>query len=154
VIDIETSPKACGMIELQDGVVTHSNHFRLAHLADRDRGIELLPDSEQRYCRLEDLLKSDVLKWDALGLQEVLADHDGFPSAICRHADPTKPWQERIVTGASIVMDLGARRVWITAGPPCANPYEEVDWAPLLEEWSQSGRPVTGRVQTPGRPES
>jgi isopenicillin-N N-acyltransferase-like protein len=131
VVDLETSPEAHGLIEPHTGVVTHANNFRIRGLADSDRGGQLLPDSERRYCRLEALLTRCLPAPTVDDMQHALSDHEGLPSAICRHQDAARPWQEQIITAASIVMDLQENRVWVASGQPCSTPYEEIEWAPL-----------------------
>ena len=46
-------------------------------------------------------------------------DHANFPDSICSHEDPEDPEFRRLVTVCAMVMDLTARRMWVTEGNPC-----------------------------------
>jgi isopenicillin-N N-acyltransferase like protein len=57
----------------------------------------------------------------------LLADHADYPHSICAHPDPADHPCEQGATIASVLMDLGARRLWLAAGNPCQVPYERLD---------------------------
>ncbi len=113
--------------EPEMGVLVHANHF-----LDPDRLGIVQPLAEERestylrQSRLRTLL--DVRRSVAVeDVQEALRDHEGHPSSVCRHPDPALPHHARYATRASVVMDLHARRVQYAAGPPCMDPYVEID---------------------------
>jgi isopenicillin-N N-acyltransferase-like protein len=125
VVDVETAPDASCRLLPEDGFRIHTNHFldpgALGVVEPRE---ETVPRSRHRYRRFAELLSGG----EALGIAEIqghLRDHVGHPAqSICRHPDPSRPPAESYQTVASAVMDLVERRLWITDGPPCEQPYQ------------------------------
>jgi hypothetical protein len=58
-------------------------------------------------------------------LEAALRDREGDPDGICRYPDLGQPPEERYATVVSAIMDLHAQTLWISDGPPDANPFEE-----------------------------
>lgn len=50
-----------------------------------------------------------------VGLMEIKRDHDSTPQSICQHPGPS------------------TRRMWVAAGNPCENEYEEIDLSGLTD---------------------
>ena len=50
-------------------------------------------------------------------------DHFGEPYAICRHPDANQPSEKRTMTVGAVLIDLEARTMHVTNGPPCVNDY-------------------------------
>ena len=67
-------------------------------------------------------------------LQGILADHASFPRSICAHADLRKPEYERETTAFGLVMDVAARRMFLSDGNPCAADWRELDVADILRD--------------------
>ncbi len=123
IIDLETSPDAVSYHYPQDGLVTHSNHF-----LDTRHGpsqMERLSTSTlYRANRLDRLLRQHIGKLDDTVIHAALADHFGYPNAICRHPDERQPEAKRTMTNAAFVIDLNTRTMQIANGPPCSHAFE------------------------------
>jgi isopenicillin-N N-acyltransferase-like protein len=89
-----------------------------------------MPDSAVRLQRARALVgESDRSR---AALTAMLSDHVDQPSSICAHADEREPRLEQAATVASVVMDLGERRLWLADGQPCQTPYRELDYGAFL----------------------
>lgn len=123
IIDIEATPDHCAFSYPQDGFLTHANHLeterRIASEFER-----IAPHSLYRAHRLKRLLMPHAGRIDVPVLNEVLADHFSAPASICRHPDPLLPEAKRVITVASIAIDLKARVLYATDGPPCASTFQ------------------------------
>jgi isopenicillin-N N-acyltransferase-like protein len=62
---------------------------------------------------------------------DVLRDHHSEPQAICVHPDPAAG-DEAVGITFSMVCRLEDRRMWVAAGNPCTEPFEEIDVAEAL----------------------
>jgi len=122
MVDVEAAPEACHYVYPEDGLLVHANHFESDAIDSRLE--RLSPNTLRRAPRLERLL-STADHLDVATLQDALRDHFGRPASICRHPDEADPPDERIVTDASVVLDLTDRRMLATGGPPCEHQYRE-----------------------------
>ena len=61
---------------------------------------------------------------------DLMRDHDSAPQAICLHPEPDEG-DEASAVMFSMVADVGAKRMWVTAGNPCESEYVQVDLADL-----------------------
>lgn len=124
VIDLEVAPGDVGVLHPVDGVLTHANHFEAlptVHDTLRDIG----GSSLFRSARARRLLGAGPIA--EKDLQLVLADHGGYPQAICRHDVGGVAEEDRSESLYAVVLDLDERRMSIAAGPPCqADTYHEV----------------------------
>lgn len=141
-IDFETAPEGIGRVEPADGLLVHSNHFVSAWGRPIDTGIAVFPDSLWRISRLEHLLRPRVGQLDVADLMAALRDHTSYPDSICRHGDERDPAPSRLETSVSIVMDLTARTMWLTLGPPCASDYAEFAFPSLHRTAGQPQPPA------------
>lgn len=94
----------------------HTNHAlspRIARWENRDLISKVYPSTHPRAERAQHLLEAGDA--DAGSLRDVLADHQGQPSSLCRHPAPEEPTQ----TAASVVFDCRARTASIAVGRPC-----------------------------------
>jgi isopenicillin-N N-acyltransferase-like protein len=120
---VETSGK---QYRILDRAGAHTNHYQsdLAELAP--------PPSEgslSRLARLDGLLaERDPQTPEAL--MDIMRDHDSAPQAICLHPDPDEG-DEASACLFSMVVDVREKRMWVAAGNPCENEYDEVDFAGL-----------------------
>lgn len=110
-----------------DGAGPHTNHY-----LDPDLAVLAPPPSEgsrARLTRLEELL-TERHPSSPEDLMELMRDHRSAPQAICLHPDPEEG-EEASAVMFSMVADVGARRMWVTAGNPCESEYTEIDLADL-----------------------
>jgi isopenicillin-N N-acyltransferase-like protein len=125
IVDIEAAPDRVQLWSDEAGCFCHTNHF----LDPRGLGvvepeIERGPDSQDRLARMRQLLvaRRPLARAD---LEAALRDRTGDPDGICRYPDLTQPPEERYATVVSVLMDLHARTLRVSDGPPDANPYGE-----------------------------
>ncbi len=109
-----------------DGPGPHTNHYQsdLATLAP--------PASEgsaARLARLRELL-AQAPPQRAEDLMPIMRDHASSPQSICQHAEESEG-EEAAACLFSVVADVSARRMWVAAGNPCEQEYEEIDLSPL-----------------------
>jgi len=115
-----------------DGLLTHTNHCEHAELLELNARFPELIQSHARKRRIEELLRGKRENSEAGDgangatlelLKTALRDHQDYPRSICRHTndDPhTGFWQ----TVLSVIIEPNERRMHITRGAPCENPYE------------------------------
>lgn len=106
---------------LPNGAVTHTNHCLHPDLVAINATRAELAQSGARKRRIDEILLDDETSVDAL--KSSLRDHDAHPRSICRHVndDPDSGiWQ----TVFSVIIEPRERRMHISRGTPCDNPYE------------------------------
>jgi isopenicillin-N N-acyltransferase-like protein len=122
-LTLETSGREHRVLE---GPGPHTNHYQsdLAAMAP--------PPSEGSIARLGRLreLLAERNPTDPDALMDVMRDHDSSPQAICLHPDPDEG-DEASACLFSMVVDVGARRMWVAEGNPCEQPYQEIDLSDL-----------------------
>jgi isopenicillin-N N-acyltransferase-like protein len=107
------------------GTLVHTNHCvhpELVCINDRyPSGI--FGQSFPRKTRGEAIIGSSDSPVTVAQIQQLLSDHDGYPTSICRHPndDPATGWQRTVV---SVIVEPAAGRMYLTRGNPCENPYE------------------------------
>ena len=125
IIDIEATPDYCSYIYPQDGLVTHANHLvretRIASQFER-----IAPHSLYRANRLERLLRLSGCEIGIETIHNLLSDHFSAPASICRHPDMTLPEPKRVVSVTAAAIDLNARTLYVTDGPPCQSNFQAV----------------------------
>jgi hypothetical protein len=104
---------------------THSNHYLCPELTPFEDGIDALPDTEPRVRRMTALLqRAGQEDCGVATLLEHLSDHDGHPTAICRHPAATIHDMETL---AATVIEPGTRTMTVTDGPACVSPAERFE---------------------------
>lgn len=122
IVNIEAAPEAVAVSGCVAGCVVHANHFiDPTALGIAERQIERYPHSQWRQARLQALLAKRPQS--LASVQMALRDHDRYPYSVCFHIDPTDPPDERYETVTSIIMDVTARTLYATDGPPCGRSY-------------------------------
>ena len=122
-IDIEATPaEASYLYPDADGIVTHANHLVVRGRATSEFE-RLGPSTLFRSQRLARLLRRHRGGIESAHIEDALRDHFSNPSSICRHADESLAEARRTITVTSAIIDLGARVVRATDGPPCENAY-------------------------------
>jgi isopenicillin-N N-acyltransferase like protein len=142
-IDVEASPGDFSRLYLfypdADGIILHTNHFLADRFARRDVSIWAMPDSPVRLQRLRAGVQA-AADHSLATFQALLSDHANYPSGVCCHPDPRMPRYDQGMTATSVLMDLEARRMWVTDGNPCSVPYRELDYADLMAKPSLVAR--------------
>ena len=129
LIDLELVPGDLGVRHPVDGILAHANHLETP-LPVHDRLKDDAGSTWFRSARADRLLRRVCAEpGGRVGEQDLialLADHGGYPSAICRHVDERDPDDERSESIYSILLDLDDRRLAIAPGPPCGGRYARV----------------------------
>jgi isopenicillin-N N-acyltransferase-like protein len=130
-IDLEAAPDVVNRLapDAASRCLVHANHFVDAPAL----GIEEPPNPRRpfscaRHDRLQALLAANgsVRETD---LEAYLRDHENYPFGICRHENAADPPEQHYITVTSAIMDLDERRLRLTDGPPCVNPFQTVTLA-------------------------
>jgi isopenicillin-N N-acyltransferase-like protein len=117
-LTIETTAERLAVLP---GPGPHTNHYVTPEL--QEVGAEPAEGSRSRYGRLLERL-AETPPTTPEEAMDVLRDHDSSPQAICKHATPGAEQESAILF--SMVCELESRRMWVAAGNPCENAYEEV----------------------------
>jgi isopenicillin-N N-acyltransferase-like protein len=135
VIDVEASPGDFSRLYLlypgADGIILHTNHFLAGRFTGRDVSVWAMPDSPVRLQRLRAGVQA-APDHSLATFRALLSDHANYPSGVCCHPDPRVPRYDQGMTAASVLMDLEARRMWISDGNPCTAPYRALDYSGFL----------------------
>jgi isopenicillin-N N-acyltransferase like protein len=138
-LDVEAAPgdfSRLFFLYADDGVLLHTNHFIGGGFDGRDVSVWAMPNSPVRLARLRDLVASQRGQLSEETWEQILADHATYPLGICSHPDPRITDLECGATVASVIMDLGERRVWLADGQPCSTPYRQLDYQDFLSRRS------------------
>jgi isopenicillin-N N-acyltransferase-like protein len=107
------------------GILVHTNHCLHSDLAavNSEYAAEIYGQSFPRKARAEQILESEGRPVTRDHVKQLLSDHEGYPTSICRHpnSDPVTGWQRSVV---SVVLEPAVGRMHLTRGNPCENPDE------------------------------
>jgi isopenicillin-N N-acyltransferase-like protein len=124
VVNLEAAPHTVGSTGCVGGCLVHANHFVDPNaLGIEERFVEINPHSYWRHQRLDALLNRSPAPLTLADLQAALRDHDRHPYSVCFHIDYNEPPEEYYETLTSVIIDLHARELYITDGPPCQAEY-------------------------------
>lgn len=133
-IDLETTAADFGWINPAGGLLVHANHYEEPRLQKGDAGKVRFPDTAVRAWRGRELLAAKWVEPGVESAKEVLRDHVGWPNSICRHLDERQVPEERVVTVASLVMDLAESTMHFAAGAPCETAYEVLNLEEMVAQ--------------------
>ena len=114
--DFELAPHRMAVLDAEDGVIIHTNHFRSPSLAPEEALLASLPDSAWRQRRMEALLADRHGRITIDDLKRALSDHDHWPTSICRH-------ESEVRTIASIIAEPEQGRLHVAVGNPCSSDF-------------------------------
>lgn len=127
-IDLETLPDTIRWLYPTDGWLFHTNHFVAEippQLADT---YAPSADSLLRYGRAIELMGA-AARDGGIGhaeLAAILSDHVGNGMGLCSHIDPAAAPHEQWCTVATVISDLTAGVMSVSAGPPCEHAFVDV----------------------------
>ncbi len=75
--------------------------------------------------RLEKLIRQGQ-EMNMESIHSCMSDHFAHPHSICEHVDENEEETMQLETRNSIIIELKARKIWVTDGQPCENDYQEV----------------------------
>ena len=117
ILDIEAT--TAGPEVLMDrgaGYLSHTNHF----LSPVSPCCENFPadwkDSFPRLARINSLIQAKLGSLAVDDFKQVLSDHAGYPTSICRHAGNS-------LTVSSLIAEPAERKMHVTFGNPCEARY-------------------------------
>jgi isopenicillin-N N-acyltransferase like protein len=127
IADCELTPEGFALIEDEgEGSILHSNHFVCPPHACPANDAASVADSVPRLRRLRELVAAKSGGVAVEDLKRFLADHEGYPTSICRHphdgADHPMV-SARARTIASLIAEPAAGRLHVARGNPCQTPY-------------------------------
>lgn len=135
VVDVEACPGDFSRLYFlypgADGVIVHTNHFLADRFAGRDASVWAMPDSPVRLQRLQAGVRASGDP-SLTTFRALLSDHANYPSGVCCHPDIRMPRHDQGMTAASVLMDLDAKRMWVSDGNPCTSPYRTLDYSAFL----------------------
>ena len=127
-LNLEITPDSVETLESEsNGMLVHTNHCVHPSLASNNKlfANRIYGQSFDRKARAQVLLEQRVTdgKISISDAQALLSDHQDFPTSICRHPnnDHKTGWQRSVI---SIIVEPSLRRMHISNGNPCKNPYE------------------------------
>ena len=126
VTDLEAAPDQVRRLTCEDDCLVHTNHF----LDPSALGVVEPPrprwsSTYHRLARLRSLLTAGF-PLSVQAIQDGLRDHQAYPDSVCCHEDPDLPPGLRYCTVTSAVMDLAARELFVSDGPPCQSEYQRL----------------------------
>lgn len=126
ILDVELTSDGPFVPELQERFLVHSNHYLCSEHACDANFQQSLADSFPRLDRMRSLIDEKFGAIQLADVQQFLADHDGYPVSICRHshAGPEGPMLGPCgKTVAALIAEPEQRRLHVTLGNPCENPF-------------------------------
>lgn len=133
-IDLEAAPDDYDYVDPEDGVLIHTNHFTSQRLPVKDRQKAEAPNTLIRMQRAEKVVRPRIGEITVETFKEAFRDHFNYPESVCRHPDPRDDEPLHRESVASVIMDLTEKRMLVSCGPPCANPYKEYSFKDFLAE--------------------
>jgi isopenicillin-N N-acyltransferase-like protein len=127
-IDLETLPDTIRWLYPTDGWLFHTNHFVAEIPPELAASYAPSADSLLRYGRAIELMDA-AARGGGIGhaeLTAILSDHVGNGMGLCSHLDPAAPAHEQWCTVATVISDLTAGVMSVSAGPPCEHTFVDV----------------------------
>jgi isopenicillin-N N-acyltransferase like protein len=118
---VELTSATGELVSPERGILAHSNCFLSTRLGKEDRLGQLVADTGDRLRSVRRRLEAGPAGISVEDIRATLSDHVGYPQSICRHGG-----EFNMVTHASVIMDLSARRMLVAGGNPCEVDYHVV----------------------------
>lgn len=127
VVDVETTVDEVRVVEPENGVVAHTNHYLSPDFRGENDVIgDYLPHTMARYERVRSRLTSADGPLTVERLAEFLRDHTDGSRAVCRHAAADEYGGE---TNVAVISEPARRRMHVAFGPPCQTPFTTYELA-------------------------
>jgi isopenicillin-N N-acyltransferase-like protein len=123
IAGIESTQEEYEIMRPERDILVHSNHYLTERFKVVDLVNALVPDSLCRVDRIRWLMEEAHGELTREKMMEILSDHDGDPTAICRHGKPDDPYRSESL--ASYIMIPEDRAFFIAYGNPCRYEYVE-----------------------------
>lgn len=115
---VELSPEGAAVLEPQDGVLLHTNHFLTERLGLGEKPGLYDPDSQLRYAVLLERVAAEPVPTTAAGLIPYLVSQPGDEAQLCCVPAPDAVFGDRWATLATVTLDAAAREMTVAAGSP------------------------------------
>ncbi|MCD7907884.1 MAG: C45 family peptidase [Clostridium sp.] len=117
--DYEWYPSGADVLEPENGVLTHANHF--VKCPNRDA---LTGRPKNRDQRLRELMMEHHGHITVGHVKAALRDHKYHPLSICAHpGDPDNSYTKDRATVSSMIVDFKANEIYACIGSPCEEDY-------------------------------
>lgn len=127
LVSLEISPAGVAEVPADGGLLAHANHCLDAGAAGGECAIDpATTTTRERHSRALELLQAGRGRLEIADFQAILRDHDGDPRCICRHPDPRLAPVDRGESVCGIVIDLGARVMYVAPDVPCTVAFTPV----------------------------
>jgi isopenicillin-N N-acyltransferase-like protein len=113
--NLEVFPQGLAVIARGRGVFAHANHCLDGSVRPHEAEVLPSPGSPGRCARMQELLDAAAGRITVAQVKRMLADHDGRPEPICRHAGNAAEWE----TTAAVIVEPVPRTLHLSYGPPC-----------------------------------
>ena len=123
VYSMEGSATDCEPLYIAEHIMAHTNHYLSPAMRRFEADRNSIGNSVLRYNRAMRMLRENYGQLTPERFQELLADHAGYPTSICKHGLET-------VTVFSIIIQLEQLRAWIGRGRACETEYVEYQLEP------------------------
>jgi isopenicillin-N N-acyltransferase like protein len=131
---VEFSPNGAALIESDQGVVAHTNHFCDLHLAEQQAPLDTLPTTEARLARANAHITGWPDRVTTINLTTLLRDESGGSKsndggalgAICRKPDLALPETTRVESVFGIIINCNQREMLIAPDLPSKVEFQSV----------------------------
>jgi isopenicillin-N N-acyltransferase-like protein len=123
VYSMEGSATDCQPIYIEENILAHANHYISPEMRKYEADRSSISNSVTRYNRAMRLLREHYGQLTVDRFKQLLADHAGYPTSICKHG-------VEIVTVFSIIVQPEYLRAWIGRGKACETEYIEYQLDP------------------------
>lgn len=128
IADLELTPDSVTWLDDQEGFFVHTNHYVVEPNRSRPDLQPTIADTTARFKRMRELISARYGQLDVSSMQGLLADHEGYPTSICRHEampDGTPGGPAIGPTVASMISVPQRGVMYVCAGKPCEGEYVE-----------------------------
>lgn len=115
---MEGSATDCEPIYIEENILAHTNHYLSPAMRQFEADRSSISNSVIRYNRAMRLLRQNYGQLSPQLFRELLADHAGYPTSICKHGLET-------VTVFNMIIQIEQLRAWIGRGRACEAEYFE-----------------------------
>jgi isopenicillin-N N-acyltransferase-like protein len=126
VYSMEGSATDCVPIYIKGDILAHANHYLHPSMRKFEANPDGMGNSIYRYNRAMRLLRENFGELTPELFKELLADHAGYPTSICKHGQET-------VTVFSIIIQLEELHAWIGRGRVCEETFIDYQLEPYYQ---------------------
>jgi isopenicillin-N N-acyltransferase like protein len=131
VASLEYSPNGVAVIEADQGVVAHTNHFCDPTLAKRQAPLAQMLTTEPRLDRAQQHITGWPDRVTTRNITTLLRDESGHEGsgklgAICRSPDLSLPIEHRVESVCGVIINCNTREMLVASGLPSKVEFESV----------------------------